>query len=145
MQRFLILAAGVAGAAGVGLLAAAAHIGGDNLRTAAAFILAHAPALLAIGLMGRNRTIVAAACVMLAGVALFAGDLVMRDVFGERLFAMAAPTGGTLTMLGWLGVALSALLPAYLEVQRALASDDFDTAKAAWRNRPQVARSTLAL
>jgi uncharacterized membrane protein YgdD (TMEM256/DUF423 family) len=112
MQRFLILAAGLLGAAGVGLLAAAAHIGGDNLRTAAAFILAHAPALLAIGLAGRNQAIAAAACVMLAGVALFSGDLVMRDMFGERLFAMAAPTGGTLTMLGWLGVALSVLLPA---------------------------------
>lgn len=113
MQRLLILAAGLLGAGGVGLLAAAAHVGGDNLDTAAAFMLAHAPALLAIGLAGhvsgRRRAIGAAACLMLAGVALFAGDLVMRDIFGERLFAMAAPTGGTLTILGWLGIAASAL------------------------------------
>lgn len=36
---------------------------------------------------------------------------------------------------------LSALLPAYLEVQRALASDDFDTAKAAWRKLQKIATS----
>jgi uncharacterized membrane protein YgdD (TMEM256/DUF423 family) len=111
MQRLLVLAAGLLGAAGVALLAAAAHAGGDNLGTAAAFMLAHAPALLAIGLAGRGRTVAAAACVMLAGVALFAGDLVMRDLLGERLFPMAAPTGGTLAILGWVGVGVSALLP----------------------------------
>ncbi|MBE0692150.1 MAG: DUF423 domain-containing protein, partial [Aquamicrobium sp.] len=40
----------------------------------------------------------------------FAGDLVLRDVAGQRLFPMAAPTGGTLTIAGWLAVAVSALL-----------------------------------
>ena len=113
MPRFLILAAGLLGAAGVALLAAAAHIGGDNLHTAAGFMLAHAPALLALGLAGhgagRGRAI--AAAVLFSGVALFAGDLVLRDVLGERLFPMAAPTGGTLTILGWLGIAASAFLP----------------------------------
>ena len=112
MQRLLILAAGVVGAGGVALLAAAAHVGGDNLHTAAAFMLAHAPALLAVGLAGRGRAIAVAACVLLAGVALFAGDLMMRDFLGQRLFPMAAPTGGTLTILGWLGVAVAALRPA---------------------------------
>ena len=109
MPRFLILAAGLLGAAGVALLAAAAHLGGDNLRTAAGFMLAHAPALLAVGLAGNGRLLPVAGLVLLAGVALFAGDLVLRDLVGTRLFPMAAPTGGTLTILGWLGVALSAL------------------------------------
>ena len=116
MQRLLILAAGLLGAGGVALLAAAAHVGGDNLHTAAAFMLAHAPALLAIGLAGhlcrQGRALGLAACLMLAGIVFFAGDLAMRDVFGERLFPMAAPTGGTLTILGWLGIAVAALLPA---------------------------------
>lgn len=109
MPRFLILAAGLLGAAGVALLAAAAHAGGDNLHTAAGFMLAHAPALLAIGLAGKGRVLPLAGLVMLAGVALFAGDLVLRDFAGVRLFPMAAPTGGTLTILGWLGAASSAL------------------------------------
>ncbi len=113
MQRFLILAAGLLGAGGVALLAMSAHQGGDNLGTAAGFMLAHAPALLAIGIAtaaaGVGRTLPLAALVILAGVALFAGDLVMRDLVGARLFPMAAPTGGTLTILGWLGVAVAAL------------------------------------
>lgn len=108
MNRFLILAAGLLGAGGVALLASAAHAGGDNLGTAAAFMLAHAPALLAVGLAG-GRILAPAALVVLAGVALFAGDLTMRDLAGARLFPMAAPTGGTLTILGWLGIAASAL------------------------------------
>lgn len=112
MHRFLILAAGLLGAGGVALLASAAHAGGDNLQTAAAFMLAHAPVLLAVGLAGRpagGRILAPAALVVLAGVALFAGDLTLRDLAGERLFPMAAPTGGTLTILGWLGTAASAL------------------------------------
>jgi len=111
MQRFLILAAGVLGAAGVALLAASAHIGGDNLRTAASFMLFHAPALLAIGLAGQGRVMPVAGLAILVGVVLFGGDLTLRDLVGERLFAMAAPTGGTLTILGWLGIAIAALLP----------------------------------
>jgi len=113
MHRFLILAAGLLGAAGVALLAAAAHLGGDHLDKAAAFMLAHAPALLAVGLADRlagGRADAVAALVLLAGVALFAGDLVLRDLAGTRLFPMAAPTGGTLTILGWLGIAASALV-----------------------------------
>jgi len=112
MHRFLILAAGLLGAGGVALLASAAHAGGDNLQTAAAFMLAHAPVLLAIGLAAGaagGRILAPAALVVLAGVALFAGDLTTRDLAGTRLFPMAAPTGGTLTILGWLGIAASAL------------------------------------
>lgn len=109
MQRLLILAAGLLGAAGVALLAAASHAGGDNLRTAASFMLAHAPALLALGLAGGGRAARLGGLLILAGVALFSGDLALRDFAGTRLFPMAAPTGGTLTILGWLTVAASAL------------------------------------
>lgn len=115
MPRFLIFAAGLVGAAGVALLALAAHAGGDNLRIAASFMLFHAPALLAIGLLGEagqpRRVFPVAGLIMLAGVVIFCADLCLRDLVGERLFAMAAPTGGTLTILGWLGVAVAAILP----------------------------------
>lgn len=110
MQRFLILAAGLVGASGVALLAAASHAGGGNLQTAASFMLFHAPALLVIGLIGSRRVLTIAGLVIFTGIMLFCGDLVLRDLAGERLFLMAAPTGGTLTIIGWLAIAASALV-----------------------------------
>jgi uncharacterized membrane protein YgdD (TMEM256/DUF423 family) len=41
----------------------------------------------------------------------FSGDLLARDLLGSRLFPFAAPTGGTLLMVGWLAIAASALMP----------------------------------
>lgn len=112
MTRFLIALAGLAGAAGVALSAAAAHAGGGNLATAASMLLAHAPALLAVGLIGPergSRLLAVAAGVLAAGLVLFCGDLVARHYLGNRLFPMAAPAGGLLLIGGWLLVAASAL------------------------------------
>jgi uncharacterized membrane protein YgdD (TMEM256/DUF423 family) len=111
LARFLILAAGLCGAAGVALSAIAAHGGSPNTASAATFLVVHAPVLLIIGLIFFNAIMRWAAVILLIGVALFAGDLVARDFLDERLFPMAAPTGGGLMILGWLGIALSALFP----------------------------------
>lgn len=111
MQRVLIVAGGLCGAAGVGLSAAAAHAGGASTGTAASFLLGHAPLLLAVGLMGWNAILRIGALVVLAGLALFAGDLLMRDFVGTRLFPMAAPSGGTLMIIGWFVVAMGGLAP----------------------------------
>lgn len=108
IHRVFILTGGLAGAAGVGLSAVAAHAGGGNVGTAAAFLLAHAPALLALGLLGRGRSQVIGGILILVGVLVFCGDLLMRHYVGERLFPMAAPTGGTTTIIGWLVIAASA-------------------------------------
>ena len=113
MSRALIALAGLCGAAGVGLSAAAAHAGGGNLATAAAMLLAHAPALLAIGLSIRttgNRLLGAGALVLALGLLLFCGDLLARHYLGGRLFPMAAPAGGIALIAGWLLVAASALM-----------------------------------
>ena len=110
-SRLLILAGGVCGAAGVALSAIAAHGASTNTATAATFLLVHAPALLAIGLVDFNAVLRWAALLLFVGVALFSGDLVMRDFAYDRLFAMAAPAGGILMILGWLGVAVAALFP----------------------------------
>lgn len=109
MRAVFTLAGGLFGAAGVALSAAAAHAGGGNVATAASFLLAHAPALLAIGLFGRGRVLATGGAILLIGVALFAGDLLMRHYIGTRLFPMAAPVGGTSMILGWLVVAASAV------------------------------------
>ena len=103
------LLGGLAGAAGIGLSAAAAHAGGANTGTAATMLLAHAPALLAVGLANAGRASLLAAALMAIGVALFCGDLLVRDFAAERLFPMAAPAGGMLMIAGWLGLALAAI------------------------------------
>ncbi|TPJ75631.1 DUF423 domain-containing protein [Mesorhizobium sp. B2-6-2] len=108
-SRVLVLAAGLVGAAGVALSAAAAHRGGVFTGTAANFLLMHAPAFLAIGLAGGNHCLKIASLVLLAGLLLFCGDLLARDFLGSRLFPMSAPIGGTLLIAGWVAIAVSAL------------------------------------
>jgi len=107
--RPFVVAAGLAGAAGVGLSAAQAHIGGTFTGTAATMLLIHAPALLAIGLAGGNAVLRLAGVVLIVGLLLFCGDLLARDFLGRSLFPFAAPTGGTLLILAWLAAACSAL------------------------------------
>lgn len=107
-SRALVFAGGLCGAAGVGLSAAAAHLGGAFTGTVASFLLAHAPVFVAVGLTGANRIAKIACLVLAVGLVLFCGDLLMRDFGGTRLMAMAAPTGGTLLLAGWLVLAASA-------------------------------------
>jgi uncharacterized membrane protein YgdD (TMEM256/DUF423 family) len=110
LDRLLILAGGLCGAAGVALSAAAAHASGGNLATAASFLLMHAPVFLAVGLFRPTAAALRfGAPVLLLGLLVFSGDLLMRDFVGKRLFPMAAPAGGLLMIAGWLLVAASAL------------------------------------
>ncbi|SCZ09358.1 DUF423 domain-containing protein [Microvirga guangxiensis] len=111
----LIALAGLSGALGVGLSAAAAHITGGNLTTAAQFLLFHAPGLLALAALiaaGAVHPALAqtAGYVLILGLVLFCGDLSRRAFAGVALFPRAAPMGGILLMLGWVLVAVSALL-----------------------------------
>ncbi|MGB3272524.1 MAG: DUF423 domain-containing protein, partial [Xanthobacteraceae bacterium] len=53
----------------------------------------------------------AAAFVLIAGATLFASELASRQFWGVSLFPMAAPTGGTLAIAGWLMLALAAAWP----------------------------------
>jgi uncharacterized membrane protein YgdD (TMEM256/DUF423 family) len=109
--RILVAAGGLCGALGVALSAMAAHRGGAFTGTAASFLLMHAPVFLAIGLVGGNRILRTGGLILLIGLAVFSGDLLARDLLGSRLFPFAAPTGGTLLMVGWLAIAASALIP----------------------------------
>jgi uncharacterized membrane protein YgdD (TMEM256/DUF423 family) len=111
-SRALVLVAGLCGAAGVALSAAAAHGAGAFTGTAASFLIMHAPAFLAVGLASRgpDRLLGAACLILLAGLALFCGDLICRDYLGTRLFPFAAPIGGTLLIAGWLAIGAAGLL-----------------------------------
>ncbi|OBQ89400.1 DUF423 domain-containing protein [Mesorhizobium sp. AA23] len=107
-SRILVLAGGLVGAAGVALSAAAAHGGGAFTGTSSSFLLMHAPVFLAIGLIGGSRYLRIASLALLVGLLLFSGDLLARDFLGSRLFPMSAPIGGTLLIVGWLAIAISA-------------------------------------
>ena len=66
-SRVFVLAGGLCGAAGVALSAAAAHLGGAFVGTAASFLLMHAPVFLAVGLIGAERALRSQAWSCLSG------------------------------------------------------------------------------
>ena len=98
--------AGLFGAAGVAGAAVAAHGGGNAqlAATAAAIALVHAPSLLGLAAFVSRMPRLAplSGLLIIVGTLLFSGDLAARIAWGERLFANAAPLGGTLLIAGWL-------------------------------------------
>jgi len=117
IHRVLIGLAGLMGACGVVLAALAAH-GADASRLvpASSMLLFHAAAVLgttALAVRGPIHAIFALvpAWGFVAGAALFAGDLALRQFAGHALFPSAAPTGGTLLIASWLALAVAAAWP----------------------------------
>ena len=115
--RILIILAGVMGADGVILAAAATHQGdAARLAPASSMLLFHAAAVLATvplterGVIHRTGGLLAAFGFVIAA-ALFAGDLSLRHFAGHGLFPLAAPTGGTLLIASWLVLAIAAAWP----------------------------------
>jgi len=109
MYRPFLGLAGLLGAAGVAIAAAASHGGDASLGIVANFLLFHAPVLIGLSLAPRSRLLTAGGYVLVLGLALFCGDLAMRSVAGGALFPFAAPAGGTTLIVGWLLLALAAL------------------------------------
>jgi uncharacterized membrane protein YgdD (TMEM256/DUF423 family) len=110
----LLILAGVMGAGGIMLAAAGAHAApGAGLDSAAYMLLFHAAAIIGAAALLQNGTLWrSAALVVLAawvvGAVLFSGDIALRAFAGHRLFPMAAPSGGIILILGWLGFAVAA-------------------------------------
>ena len=96
-----VLLAGLMGASGVILAAAGAHAAPNaGVESAAYMLLFHAAAVLGGAALTQQALfwrplmlVVLGAWVV--GAALFSGDIAVRVFAGHRLFAMAAPTGGT--------------------------------------------------
>lgn len=112
-ERLFLFFSGLSGAVAMTSYAASAH--GDHafLGVVAPILLGHAAAFLGFSsLSTRSRAIYWAGVLVLVGLVLFAGDLILRDLTGDKLFAMAAPVGGTLMIGGWLMTALCAFIPA---------------------------------
>jgi len=114
-HRMLAVLAGLMGAGGVMLAAASAHLAdATRLGAASSMLLFHACAVLgAVALAERGllqaRIGLVAAFGFVVAACLFAGDLALRQLAGHGLFPMAAPIGGTLLIVSWLALALSAL------------------------------------
>ncbi len=120
-SRYVIVGiAGLTGAAGVSLGALAAHrVNDPSLTTASQMLVLHAAAAVAVaahlaqaeqGRMSSAWAWVVAAVLFLGGSTLFACDIAARTFAGVRLFPMAAPTGGSAMILGWLVLAFAAAL-----------------------------------
>ena len=115
--RLAAMLAGLMGALGVVLAAAAAHQGdAARLGPASNMLLFHAPAIIAAALLtghgiAQRHLGLTATFGLIVGAALFSGDLAMRHYLGNALFPMAAPTGGTLLILSWLVLAVAAAWP----------------------------------
>ena len=115
-STILIALAGVMGAAGVVLLAAGAHAApGAGLDSAGQMLLFHAAAVIGVavalhqGLLFRPLAL-AAAIGLIVGAALFSADIALKALAGHRLFPMAAPTGGFISIASWLGLAVAAIV-----------------------------------
>ncbi|MFC3692066.1 DUF423 domain-containing protein [Chenggangzhangella methanolivorans] len=113
----LLAVAGLYGAAGVATAAVAAHISGDTrLGTASTFLMLHAAVL--VGLAGAARAfgiglpLLVPAWGVALGTLLFCGDLIVRVVYGASPLPVAAPTGGTILIVSWLGVTVGAVVGA---------------------------------
>ena len=117
IHRLLIGLAGLMGACGVVLAAMSAHSAdAARLVPASSMLLFHAAAVLgtvALILRGplRGAFALVPAWGFIAGAALFAGDLTLRQFAGHALFPRAAPTGGIVLIASWLALAIAAAWP----------------------------------
>ena len=116
MTRLLVALSGLVGLLGVVLAALGAHgpAGGTTLSIAANFLLFHAPVLLALAIAAEVGVLSGglarlAALLIVAGLALFCGDLALRAIETRPLFPFAAPLGGVALMLGWAAVIVAGL------------------------------------
>jgi uncharacterized membrane protein YgdD (TMEM256/DUF423 family) len=110
-----VLLAGLMGAGGVILAAAGAHAAPNaGVDSAAYMLLFHAAAVLGgatltqQGLFWRPLMVTVLGA-WVVGAVLFSGDIAVRVFAGHRLFAMAAPTGGTILIAAWFALAGAAL------------------------------------
>ena len=102
----------------VGMPAGAHAAPSAGLDNAANMLLFHAlailggTALLLQGMLSRQLALIALAAWVL-GTILFSADVALRAFVGQRLFPMAAPTGGIILILAWLVLAAAALARAF--------------------------------
>lgn len=111
----MILVSALAGAAGIAEAAASAHLTSEPLlQTSSNFLLVMAAAVIAtcaVALATTRRPVwfLVAGSILLGGCLLFCSDMTCRVFLARRLFAFAAPAGGSLMIVGWLAIAVAAI------------------------------------
>lgn len=84
----------------------------NDYKTAAAYQMYHALALIAVGLLcrgGTSRSLRVAGYCFLGGIVLFSGGLYVYTLADLRFFGMIpAPIGGSLFLVGWAALAAGA-------------------------------------
>ena len=116
MTSILLVIAGLMGAAGITVAAIGAHAYlGAGLDSAGYILLFHAAAVIGLvaavdrELVMRNVGLLSAAG-LVVGSLLFAGDVILPIYAGFGLFPQAAPTGGVILIVSWIGLALAAAM-----------------------------------
>ena len=114
-DRVLAVLGCLFGAAGIAQLALAAHGKWPEIIYSATMTLAHAPALIGVAVAIRLRvlrSVIArpAAFLLAAAVALFSADVTLHAMTETHFLPMAAPIGGTTSIIAWLLLAASAVV-----------------------------------
>ena len=112
---FSVAFGGLMGACGVILAASASHgpAQSASLQSAAYMLLVHAVAVVAgASLMDRDvlwrGPLVLGILAWIIGASLFSGQIAAQAFLGRGLFPMAAPTGGTIMIAGWIAITIAA-------------------------------------
>ena len=120
-----IIVAALSGAISVALGAFAAHgldlsteagrKAREWLQTGSQYQIIHALAIVAVVVLARSamlngRVAIVAQCLFFVGSVLFPGALYALAFGGPRWLGAVAPIGGTAFILGWLSLALAALM-----------------------------------
>ncbi len=120
-----IIVAALSGAISVALGAFAAHgldlsteagrKAREWLQTGSQYQIIHALAIVAVVVLARNamlngRVAIVTQCLFFAGSVLFPGALYALAFGGPRWLGAVAPIGGTAFILGWVSLALAALM-----------------------------------
>lgn len=109
------IAIGAFAAHGLDLSTEAGRKSRDWLQTGSQYQIIHALAIMGVVVLVRSATVNApvalvAQCLFLAGSVLFPGALYVLAFGGPRWMGAVAPLGGIAFILGWLSLALAALL-----------------------------------
>ncbi|MCX8112516.1 MAG: DUF423 domain-containing protein [Bacteroidia bacterium] len=110
-MRWLVIVAGVMGASGLIGATLYAHARPVSALAQAAYIaLFHAPVLLWLSRERYGLFPLIIAMGFVIGVSLFTGTIYLRYLGGIRWATAAAPAGGTLLILTWIGLGLWGML-----------------------------------
>lgn len=114
-DRILTVLGCLFGAAGIALMALAAHGKWPSIDYPATMVLTHAPVLIGAAVairLGLLLPLLArpAAFLLAAAVALFSAEVTLHAITDAHLFPMAAPIGGTGAIIAWLLLAVSAVM-----------------------------------